>query len=256
MKRKKRYVAYYDGTLDDDDLDPELASSERDGLMSKEDKVKLDSITNNNSTPITINATDVICDSEHRFVTDTLIAKLESVPSAYYENVFIFNEDGSLNILGFNDAEPGAQLVKGANGKVNWVKPSETTIEGMQTIVAELQADVTNLTTIVNNKVEKIEGKGLSTHDLTDELLAKINASSTNSIEIIKLAGTALPVEGKTVNIPIASTTNLGLVKASNSVKVNADGSLEVDNINVNNLTQSEGEYLVLRSGSSDKFID
>ena len=43
-RRKNRYVSYYDASIDDETLDNELASSTSDGLMSKEDKIKLDSI--------------------------------------------------------------------------------------------------------------------------------------------------------------------------------------------------------------------
>lgn len=42
--RKNRYVSYYDASIDDDTLDNELASDTSDGLMSKEDKMKLDKI--------------------------------------------------------------------------------------------------------------------------------------------------------------------------------------------------------------------
>lgn len=39
-----RYPSYYDSSIDDATLDPELATHTSDGLMSKEDKIKLDSI--------------------------------------------------------------------------------------------------------------------------------------------------------------------------------------------------------------------
>lgn len=58
------------------------------------------------------------------------------------ENVFAKDADGSLNLLGFADAVAGAQLVKSADGKVSWVKPDATTVEGLQTTVAALQTTV------------------------------------------------------------------------------------------------------------------
>lgn len=60
------------------------------------------------------------------------------------ENVFAKDADGSLNLLGFADAVAGAQLVKSADGKVSWVKPDATTVEGLQTAVAALQTTVGN----------------------------------------------------------------------------------------------------------------
>lgn len=58
------------------------------------------------------------------------------------ENVFAKDADGSLNLLGFADAVAGAQLVKSADGKVSWVKPDATTVEGLQTAVSTLQATI------------------------------------------------------------------------------------------------------------------
>lgn len=58
------------------------------------------------------------------------------------ENVFAKDADGSLNLLGFADAVAGAQLVKSTDGKVSWVKPDATTVEGLQTTVSTLQTTI------------------------------------------------------------------------------------------------------------------
>ena len=63
---------------------------------------------------------------------------------AVNENVFAKDEDGALNLLGFADAVAGAQAVKSSDGKISWVKPDATTVEGLQTAVASLQATVGN----------------------------------------------------------------------------------------------------------------
>ena len=60
------------------------------------------------------------------------------------EKVFAKDADGSLNLLGFADAVAGAQLVKSADGKVSWVKPDATTVEGLQTAVSTLQTTIGN----------------------------------------------------------------------------------------------------------------
>lgn len=74
--KNTRYPAYYDGTIDADTLDPELATSDSDGLMSKEDKAKLDSIKFDGGTltPV-VKAEDVIKDDNHQFVTKEQIKK-------------------------------------------------------------------------------------------------------------------------------------------------------------------------------------
>lgn len=115
---------------------------------------------------------------------------------------------------------------------------------------------ITGLNGLLNNKVDKVDGKGLSTNDLTDELLAKLNASETNVIDIVKVGGVALDVTEKSVNIPVATTTALGVVKSSteeNKVSVAEDGTMEVTSINVNKLVQTAGEELILNGGSSAK---
>ena len=60
------------------------------------------------------------------------------------ENAFVKGEDGKLSLLGFADAVGGAQLVKTEDGKVSWVKPDTTTVEGLSTAVASLQKTVGN----------------------------------------------------------------------------------------------------------------
>ena len=69
----KQPISIYDGTMTEEDLDPVLATQEQDGLMSKEDKKKLDSMSEGGggSTPIeSIDASKVVQDETHRFVTD------------------------------------------------------------------------------------------------------------------------------------------------------------------------------------------
>lgn len=81
--------------------------------------------------------------------------------------------------------------------------------------------------TALDNKVDKVEGKGLSTNDYTTaekEKLASIAASAdTNVIETVKVNGTALTVADKAVDILVAEGTANGTVKV-NGVDVNVHG--------------------------------
>ena len=61
---------------------------------------------------------------------------------AINENVFVKSSDGTLDLLGFADAVGGAQLVKTEDGKVSWVKPDTTTVEGLSTAIASLKTTV------------------------------------------------------------------------------------------------------------------
>ena len=58
------------------------------------------------------------------------------------ENVFSKAGDGTLDLLGFADAVGGAQLVKTEDGKISWVKPDTTTVEGLSTAVESLKTVV------------------------------------------------------------------------------------------------------------------
>lgn len=57
------------------------------------------------------------------------------------DTTIIKNEDNTLSIKGYAEADEGAQLVKTADG-LSWVVPSTDTVEGLQTAVATLQATV------------------------------------------------------------------------------------------------------------------
>lgn len=59
-------------------------------------------------------------------------------------DVFAYGEDGKLNLYGFIDAPSGSQLIKGADGKLNWIKPDTTTVEGLSSAIEALREDVDN----------------------------------------------------------------------------------------------------------------
>ena len=78
--------------------------------------------------------------------------------------------------------------------------------------------------------------------------------AQVNDLEIVKIAGTALPISDKAVDIPMATAEALGVVLSSiaeNKITVGVDGTMEVNSVNVNKLTQTDGEFLILNGGSS-----
>lgn len=130
---------------------------------------------------------------------------------------------------------------------------------GQVEIVGGINTDnVNGLSELLAGKVDVVAGKGLSANDFTDELLSKLNGieagAQVNDLEVVKIAGAALPISDKAVDIPKATTEALGVVlgsAAENKVSVGADGTMEVNSINVDKLTQSEGTALILNGGSS-----
>ena len=148
-------------------------------------------------------------------------------------------------------------------------------------IVAVAQNKVTGLADALAGKVNTEAGKGLSTNDFTTPLLEKLNAlpagAQVNAIdtvsdeftisetkelsvaaiaqskitgltdalnaklESVSIAGTALTVTNKGVNIPIATDTLLGVVKSStkiNEIAVGADGVMSVNTVSTDKLEQ------------------
>lgn len=148
-------------------------------------------------------------------------------------------------------------------------------------IVAVAQDKVTGLADALAGKVNTEAGKGLSTNDFTTPLLEKLNAlpagAQVNAIdtvsdeftisetkelsvaaiaqakitglpdalnaklESVSIAGAALTVADKGVNIPIATDTLLGVVKSSskiNEIAVGADGVMSVNTVSTDKLEQ------------------
>lgn len=131
--------------------------------------------------------------------------------------------------------------------------------KGQLNLTSVSQDKVTDLTTALDSKVDKVEGKGLSTNDFTNELKTKLDGiqaeAQTNVLESVKLNGQALPISEKAVDIPVASFTVLGIVKgtdAENGVVVNDDGTMVINKLNVNQLVQTEGNELILNGGNSN----
>lgn len=76
--RKNRYVGYYDASMDDETLDNELATPTSDGLMSKEDKIKLDKIIEGGSASGPITAENIVESEDKKFVSNEQIEKWNS----------------------------------------------------------------------------------------------------------------------------------------------------------------------------------
>jgi hypothetical protein len=120
--------------------------------------------------------------------------------------------------------------------------------------IADLIADITGgesaadvLASLNTYKGENDERVG----KVEDRVKALEEADDDNIIEIVKVAGTALEVADKAVNIPAATAEAYGVVKLSDEIGVNGAGALEVKSLNVNKLVQTEGEWMILNGGSA-----
>lgn len=132
-------------------------------------------------------------------------------------------------------------------------------IATLKTLVGEtsVESQIANATV---GKVDKVEGKELSSNDFTDSLLDKLNAieekAQVNVIEKINVGDSILDVAEKTVNIPIAGIEKAGVVKSStgaNKVNVANDGTMSVNKVSVGSLFVPIGEEFILDGGSASK---
>lgn len=89
-------------------------------------------------------------------------------------------EDGVIELVGFEGAETGAQLVKGADGNASWVVPSSDTVDGLQTTVSNLTGRVAaneNAIATLNG-----DGEGSVTKTVDDAINAFAAEVSNNDV--------------------------------------------------------------------------
>ena len=149
-------------------------------------------------------------------------------------------KNGTDRLITLEEANKLEALVVGEGGKIE--------ISG--------KVNASNVQELYNAVVNIVTGTGESTYDgVAKELLGIERGAEANVIEQITLAGGApLEVANKVVDIPLAIGNYAGLVKSSedeNMIKVLANGTMEVNKLNVNKLVQDEGEVLVLNGGNS-----
>lgn len=123
---------------------------------------------------------------------------------AINEKVFLKNADGKLDLVGFAGAVAGAQLTKGEDGNLKWVKPDTTTVEGLSTAVKSLQTtvgdaesglvkDVNDLKTAVGGAdsglVKDVADLKTSVADNTTNIAKNAGDIATNTGNITKNAG-------------------------------------------------------------------
>ena len=132
-----------------------------------------------------------------------------------------------------------------------------TAIQNAATAVAGLEdkADKTQ----IDELVQLINQKP-TTDDITQAIVnAEIQASQIKDApwikDVVDARGYSLK-QGDSAVIPVATATALGLVRSSNAenaISINSDGFMSVNKVNVNKLSQTEGDELILNGGSAFK---
>ena len=208
--------------------------------------------------PISIIKTDkyetgFVHDRREEFLLDG-VGDVASLPTDSAPGSFAYTADMA-NAWQMNSSMTWVQVKRGSSGG-----GSSADVTELQTIVTELQTTVETLTAELENKVNAEEGKGLSTNDLTDELLEKINNltdSDESVINVIKINNMPLEIVDNEVNIPIAAEGTLGVVmstNADNGVTVHEDGTMEVNALSMDKLIQDEETTLIINGGDSSGY--
>ena len=140
------------------------------------------------------------------------------------EKVFLKDSDGKLDLVGFADAVAGAQLTKGEDGNLKWVKPDTTTVEGLSTAVKSLQTTVGNsdsgLVKDVNDLKTAVGGVDSGLTKKVSDLETSVADNTTN---IAKNAGDIATNAGNITN----NANEIAAVKQD--LADNYDTSTEVD---------------------------
>lgn len=172
--------------------------------------------------------------------------------------------DGKLCIKGFADAENGAQLVK-KDGELAWVKPDTTTVDGLSTKVATLEAttaehttDITSLKTLQIKKLAtatagmsasyQLEKDGVKVGDIID--IPKDLVVESGTVETYAEAG-AWGEAGTYIVLTIANKTSDKLYIPVEGLIEYVTGSTAADGI----ITTSVDEHHVLTATIADGTI-
>lgn len=168
-----------------------LGGVEDGAQVNKIEKVKVDNVA------LTINPSD-------KSVNIDLSGKVDKVTGkGLSTNDYTTTEKNKLNGI-----ESGAEV-----NVIDTIKVKDAS--GTTPLVPDGKA----VTIDISGKVDKVEGKGLSTNDFTDDLETKLNGiaagAQVNKIETVQVNGTTIAINNKTVNIPKGNGSVYGAVKIS-----------------------------------------
>ena len=114
---------------------------------------------------------------------DELVSEVAGKHIDVDTNAFELGEDDILKLAGLAEAEPGAQLVKGEDGKLTWVKP-EVAVEDLKEEVKDVVSDVADLATNVQNlgtarseTATKVSTLETNLNNVSTDLAKKANAA-------------------------------------------------------------------------------
>lgn len=188
-------------------------------------------------------------------VTDTLITKLTGlaeIKGVAEDELAIDPESKVLSVVAVDQSKVTG-LSAALEGKVS-VEAGKSLVE--DTLIAKL----TGLAEIKSVGSDfTLGGDGaLTLNDIAISKVTGLTDALAEKIQEVKLNGIALPDEEGSVNIPLAGAATAGAVvgsNAENKIKVDTDGSMEVNSLNISKLVQTPGDELILNGGTANNSV-
>ena len=204
----RQFATFYNGAVQEDD--DVLATPTQDGLMSKEDKAKLDSLSEGSGgggTVESIEASKVIQDASHRFTTDTEKATWNAKASA---DVATTDKNGLMS------KEDKIKLDNVAEGANNYVHPDDANtrhVTDAQIAGWDAKAPNTVVSTSANGLMSKEDKTKLDTVEEGANKYVHPDDENTRHVTDAEKAKWNTPVTKETVGL--GNVTNDAQVKRS-----------------------------------------
>lgn len=144
------------------------------------------------------------------------------------ENVFTKDTEGKLSLYGFATAVAGAQLTVGTDGKLSWVKPDTTTVDGLSTKVATLETNIGNLQTEIDKKANSEDVYNKTDIDSRFTTATEEIAKKANSEDVYTKDETDLAIDAAVAG---ASHLTRQIVTAQELAAFIADPTTASDNV-------------------------
>lgn len=185
-------------------------------------------------------------------VTDTLIAKLTGmaeIKSVKEDELSIASDTKQLSILAITQ-DKVTGLSDSLDNKVN-VEAGKSLVE--DTLITKLRG-MTEIKGVSGELEIGADDKILSVKAIDQSKVTGLTTALAGKIHEVKVNEVPLLAVDGSVNIGLATSSAAGVVKGSeaeNKVKVDVDGTMEVNSLNINKLVQNAEDVLVLDGGDA-----
>lgn len=165
----------------------------------------------------------------------------EGQPAGTYLVLVLANADNDKVYINVGDLIEYVSGAEAADGIITTTVSADhvltATIGDGKITKAKLEKAVQDSLALADNAVQKETGKSL----IADTLIARVegieDGAQANIIESVKVAGSALTVaEDKSIDIPAATATALGLIKVDDSTIQSVDGTISVKALSTDKL--------------------